>query len=96
MLPTAHSAAACCLTAWRSMSRRSATGLSAGALTEVRQWLADGLDVEPETTWDSLREWSRGAGLGNLRELGVPHEARVCGAGSQQLLINESESGAAG
>lgn len=42
---------------------------------EVRQWLADGLDVEPETAWDSLREWSRGAGLGNLRELGVPHEA---------------------
>jgi alcohol dehydrogenase class IV len=42
---------------------------------DVRQWLADGLDVEPETAWDSLREWSRGAGLGNLRELGVPHEA---------------------
>jgi alcohol dehydrogenase class IV len=46
-----------------------------GRFDQVRQWLADGLDVEPETAWDSLREWSRGAGLGNLRELGVPHEA---------------------
>ena len=46
-----------------------------GRFAEVRQWLADGLDVEPATAWDSLREWSRGAGLGNLRELGVPHEA---------------------
>ena len=66
MLPTAHSAAVCCLTANRAIR---------GRFDQVRQWLADGLDVEPETAWDSLREWSRGAGLGNLRELGVPHEA---------------------
>lgn len=42
---------------------------------EVRQWLADGLNIEAETAWDSLRDWSRRAGLGNLRDLGVPHEA---------------------
>ncbi|HHG8770817.1 TPA: iron-containing alcohol dehydrogenase [Raoultella planticola] len=42
---------------------------------EVRQWLAAGLNVDADTAWESLRDWSRRAGLGNLRELGVPHEA---------------------
>ncbi|WP_174510191.1 iron-containing alcohol dehydrogenase [Klebsiella oxytoca] len=46
-----------------------------GRFAEVRQWLADGLNIEAETAWDSLRDWSRRAGLGNLRDLGVPHEA---------------------
>lgn len=42
---------------------------------DVRQWLAAGLDVDPNNAWESLREWSQRAGLGNLRELGVPREA---------------------
>ena len=46
-----------------------------GRFAEVRQWLAAGLNIEADSAWDSLREWSRRAGLGNLRDLGVPHEA---------------------
>lgn len=43
--------------------------------TDVRQWLAAGLNVEPGSAWESLREWSQRAGLGNLHDLGVPREA---------------------
>ena len=42
---------------------------------DVRQWLAAGLDSDPDSAWESLREWSQRAGLGNLRDLGVPREA---------------------
>lgn len=42
---------------------------------DVRQWLAAGLDADPNSAWESLREWSQRSGLGNLRELGVPREA---------------------
>lgn len=42
---------------------------------DVRQWLAAGLDVEPSNAWESLREWSQHAGLGNLHDLGVPRDA---------------------
>ena len=40
-----------------------------------RVGLAAGLDIAPDSAWESLREWSQRAGLGNLRELGVPREA---------------------
>lgn len=39
---------------------------------DVRQWLAAGLDSDHDSAWESLREWSQRAGLGNLRDLGVP------------------------
>ncbi|WEJ88050.1 MAG: iron-containing alcohol dehydrogenase [Klebsiella huaxiensis] len=42
---------------------------------DVRQWLAAGLDVDPSNAWESLREWSQHAGLGNLHDLGVPRDA---------------------
>lgn len=42
---------------------------------DVRQWLAAGLDIEPSNAWESLREWSQHAGLGNLHDLGVPRDA---------------------
>lgn len=42
---------------------------------DVRQWLAAGLDVEPSNAWESLREWTQHAGLGNLHDLGVPRDA---------------------
>ncbi|WP_142503130.1 iron-containing alcohol dehydrogenase [Klebsiella sp. 2680] len=57
---------------------------------DVRQWLAAGLGVEPDSAWQSLREWSQRAGLGNLRKLGVPHEAlepaalAACGSSSMK------------
>lgn len=42
---------------------------------EVRGWLAAALAVPPAQAFDALRIWSRQAGLGSLRTLGVPYQA---------------------
>ncbi|MGE0972818.1 iron-containing alcohol dehydrogenase [Klebsiella sp. WOUb02] len=63
-----------------------------GRFTDVRRWLADGLNVDPGTAWESLHEWSRGAGLGNLNELGVAHRAlepaALAASGSSSMKAN--------
>jgi alcohol dehydrogenase class IV len=59
---------------------------------EVRQWIAAGLGVSPDVAWQSLREWSQRAGLGNLRDLGVPREAlepaALAASGSSSMKAN--------
>ena len=59
---------------------------------DVRRWLADGLNVHPDTAWESLHEWSRGAGLGNLNDLGVAHRAlepaALAASGSSSMKAN--------
>lgn len=63
-----------------------------GRFNDVRRWLADGLNVHPDTAWESLHEWSRSAGLGNLNELGVAHQAlepaALAASGSSSMKAN--------
>ena len=63
-----------------------------GRFNDVRRWLADGLNVHPDTAWESLHEWSRSAGLGNLNDLGVAHQAlepaALAASGSSSMKAN--------
>jgi alcohol dehydrogenase class IV len=63
-----------------------------GRFNDLRRWLADGLNVDPDTAWESLHEWSRGAGLGNLNDLGVAHRvlepAALAASGSSSMKAN--------
>lgn len=63
-----------------------------GRFNDVRRWLADGINVHPDTAWESLHEWSRSAGLGNLNDLGVAHQAlepaALAASGSSSMKAN--------